>query len=269
MVNSHRISKTMAEKDIFSEIPQLNYQEDNGNFENIEAFEKLVAARRSCRVYTEEPVPEAIVRKCLSMALLAPNSSNLQPWQFYWVRNADKKQQVVEACLSQPAAATAQELIIAVSHPQMWRTTRKLMLESFAAQTDIKVPKAAISYYDKLVPLAYNQGFLGLFGKVKSLILFFRGLKKPTPRGPVSRQDMRVWGHKSTALACQQLMLAFRAHGYDTCPMEGMDEKRIRKIIDMPSGSEVCMVISVGKRAQNGIYGPRIRFDEKLFVHEV
>lgn len=151
----------MAEKDIFSEIPTLNYQENNGNYANPEAFEGLVEARRSCRVYTAEPIPENIVRKCLSMALLAPNSSNLQPWQFYWVRSTEKKQKVVEACLSQPAAATAQELIIAVSNPQMWRTSRKLMLEAFNSQSDIKVPKSAISYYDKLVPLAYNQGFLG------------------------------------------------------------------------------------------------------------
>jgi nitroreductase len=259
----------MAEKDIFSAIPTLNYQEENGNYTNPDAFIQLVDARRSCRVYTEEPIPESVVRKCLSLALLAPNSSNLQPWQFYWVRNADKKKRVVEACLIQPAAATAQELIIAVSHPQMWRTTRTLMLETFANQNEIKVPKSAISYYDKLVPLAYNQGFLGIFGRIKSLILFFRGLKKATPRGPVSKNDMRVWGQKSTALACQQLMLAFRAHGYDTCPMEGMDENRIRKIIDFPKGSEVCMIISAGKRADNGIYGPRIRFDENLFVHEV
>jgi hypothetical protein len=67
----------MAEKDIFSEIPTLNYQEDNGNYANPEAFAGLVDARRSCRVYTAEPIPEEIVRKCLSMALLAPNSSNL------------------------------------------------------------------------------------------------------------------------------------------------------------------------------------------------
>ncbi len=259
----------MAEKDIFSEIPVLNYQEANGNYSNPDDFEQLIQARRSCRVYTDEKIPEEIVRKCISMALLAPNSSNLQSWQFYWVKSSDKKQQVVEACLSQPAAATAQELIIAVAHPNMWRTSRKLMLESFSSQSEIKVPKSAVSYYDKLVPLAYNQGFLGIFGRIKSVILFFRGLSKPTPRGPVSRNDMRVWAHKSTALACQQLMLAFRAHGYDTCPMEGMDENRIKKIIDLPKGAEVCMIISAGKRAPNGIYGPRIRFDEKLFVHEV
>ncbi len=259
----------MAEKDIFSEIPQLNYKEENGNFKNAESFDQLVVARRSCRVYTEESIPEEIVRKCLSLAVLAPNSSNLQPWQFYWVRSTDKKQKIVEACLSQPAAATAQEIIVAVAHPEMWRTSRKLMLESFANQKDIKVPKSAISYYEKLVPLAYNQGFLGIFGRIKSCVLFFRGIKKPTPRGPVSKQDMRVWAQKSTALACQQLMLAFRANGYDTCPMEGMDEKRVRKVIYLPKGSEVCMIISAGKRAPNGIYGPRIRFDEKLFIHEV
>ena len=30
------------------------------------------------------------------------------------------------------------------------------------------------------------------------------------------------------ALACENLMLALRAYGYDSCPMEGMDSKRIK-----------------------------------------
>ena len=36
---------------------------------------------------------------------------------------------------------------------------------------------------------------------------------------------MAVWAHKSTALACENLMLSLRAYGYDSCPMEGMDSK--------------------------------------------
>lgn len=259
----------MAEEmDIFSKVPEVGYKEPS-DYSNPEEFEKLCEARRSCRVYTEEKVPEEIMRKCLSLALLAPNSSNLQCWQFYWVRTPEVKDKIVKACLSQPAARTAQELIVAVAHPQMWRKTGPLMLETFEAQKDVKVPKSAIMYYKKLVPLAYNQGFLGLFGLGKRVVLFFRGLKKPTPRGPVSNHDMKVWAHKSTALACQQLMLAFRANGFDTCPMEGYDETLIKKAIKLPKGAEPCMVISVGKRGENGIYGPRVRFDDSLFIHEL
>ena len=32
---------------------------------------------------------------------------------------------------------------------------------------------------------------------------------------------------------------------------------------------EVCMVISCGKRAPEGVYGPRVRFKQELFVKEV
>jgi nitroreductase len=259
----------MAEElDIFSKIPDVNYTEPS-DYTNAEEFEALCEARRSCRVYTDEEVPEEVMRKCLSLALLAPNSSNLQSWQFYWVRTPETKKRIVKACLSQPAARTAQELIVAVAHPEMWRKTAPLMVKKFEEEKELKVPKSALQYYKKLVPLAYNQGFLGTFGAAKKAYMFVRGLSQPTPRGPASVNDMKVWAHKTTALACQQLMLAFRAHGYDTCPMEGYDETLIRRAIKLPSGADPCMVISVGKRAENGIYGPRIRFDESLFIHEV
>ena len=32
---------------------------------------------------TNEPVPESVIRDCLEQAILAPNSSNLQIWEFY------------------------------------------------------------------------------------------------------------------------------------------------------------------------------------------
>jgi nitroreductase len=49
------------------------------------------------------------------LALLAPNSSNLQPWTFYVVQNPTKKKQLVKACLNQLAAKTASELIVCVA----------------------------------------------------------------------------------------------------------------------------------------------------------
>ena len=75
----------------------------------------MVNRRRSVRKFTNKKVPEAIMKKCLKASVLAPNSSNLQPWEFYWIRNHKKKKQVVEACFSQNAAKTAKEIVIAVS----------------------------------------------------------------------------------------------------------------------------------------------------------
>jgi nitroreductase len=256
-----------------SDVEIFNKPQDFGHSEpapdcDVDAFRLVVESRRSVRVYTDDPIPEAVMRECLRLALLAPNSSNLQTWQFFWVRDADKKKRLVEYCLSQPAARTAQELVVAVARPDFWRINRDRMLEVIARK-DAEATKGVRQYYSRLVPLAYSQGPLGLFGLLKRAYVGFRALKGPTPRGPVSHCDMRVWSQKTTALACQNLMLSLRAHGYDSCPMEGMDPVRIRRMLGLPRAAEVCMVISAGKRAPNGVYGNRIRFDQQHFIKEV
>jgi len=258
----------MSKINILTEVPDLNYTE-RSTYTNPEEFEQLVFNRRSCRVYTNDPVPEDVMNKCLDLALLAPNSSNLQPYEFYWVRSVEKRQKLNDYCLDQSTAKTAAEMIVAVARRDTWKRSRKLMLKAFHEQNEIKVSESAYYYYEKLVPLAYSQGPLGTFGMLKRIYLSVSGLFKPTPRQPKSISDMRVWANKSTALACENLMLAFRAHGFDTCPMEGLDQRRVRKLLDLPYKAEVCMAISVGKRADNGIYGPRIRFERELFVKEI
>jgi nitroreductase len=64
-------------------------------------------------------------------------------------------------------------------------------------------------------------------------------------------------------------MLSLRAFGFDSCPMEGMDERRIQKLLQLPRSAEVCMVISAGKRAEHGIYDKQFRFDPSLVLFEV
>ncbi len=105
----------MSETSKFIEaIPDFSYTEP-AEAMNAGEFERVVRSRRSVRVYTYEQIPENVMRKCLELAVLAPSSSSLQPWEFYWVRDPLKKQQLVEFCLNQPAAATAQELVVCVA----------------------------------------------------------------------------------------------------------------------------------------------------------
>lgn len=259
--------KTMAKADIFKKAPETGYNEPAVEIDRTE-FIKTVESRRSVRVFTDEKVAPEDMEHCLELALMAPNSSNLQPWEFYWVKDEEKKEKLKAYCLGQPAATTAQELVVCVARLDTWRQNNKRMLDFFN-KTEERVPKSALQYYKKLVPIVYNQGPLGILGLIKRTAVFFMGLKQPTPRQPVSHSDMRVWAHKSAALGCENLMLALRAFGYDSCPMEGMDSKRIQKLLGLPKSAEICMVVSAGKRAPNGIYGKRIRFDKDLFIKKV
>jgi nitroreductase len=54
-------------------------------------------------------------------------------------------------------------------------------------------------------------------------------------------------------------MLALRAEGFDSCPMEGFDARRASKLLGLQGGEEVSMFIAVGKRAADGI-----RYDRAL-----
>lgn len=249
--------------DILENIPDLNWKEPVPSIV-AEEFRKTVMSRRSIRVFESSPIPESVTQDCLNMGLLAPNSSNLQPWEFYWIKNADTKKKLVEICLNQSAARTAAELIVCVARADTWPLVQERILEEFSKNP--KVPKAAIDYYQKIVPLFYRQGLLGWFGWVKRIMFFMRGFSTPTPREPVSEADMLLWAVKSTSLACENIMLAFRAHGFDTCPMEGFDSRRLKKLLGLPHRSFVTMVIGAGKRAPNGVYGPRYRFDRSQFV---
>ena len=48
-------------------------------------YEEVVKTRRSIRGYLDKPVPKALIREILEIAMRAPTSLNTQPWNFYVV----------------------------------------------------------------------------------------------------------------------------------------------------------------------------------------
>ncbi len=48
-------------------------------------YDDVVRGRRSIRGYKPEPVPKALIREVLELAMRAPSSLNTQPWNFYVV----------------------------------------------------------------------------------------------------------------------------------------------------------------------------------------
>lgn len=231
---------------------------------------EAIEYRRSVRVYTDKPIDTEKVKQCLVNASLAPTSSNLQLWEFYHITDKQTLGQMTEACLNQNAAKTAQQLVVVVARKDLWRQRAKANID-FLKKTydkqelsdhDLKRKKMAMDYYGKLIPTLYTD-FFGVFGLIKYLIFQIVGLFRPTYRQ--SRlSDMRIIAHKSAGLAAENFMVSMAAIGYDTCPMEGSDTLMVKRILGLPRGAEINMVISCGIRDEKGIYGPRFRvpFDE-------
>ena len=59
------------------------------------------------------------------------------------------------------------------------------------------------------------------------------------------------------------------AKGYDTCPMEGSDTLRVKKLLGLPFGAEINMIISCGIREEKGVYGERFRIPFEEVYKEV
>lgn len=246
-----------------------NPQPDTGDIDQAQAVKTLrqiIESRRSVRRFLDEPIDDGVLRDCLQLAMLAPNSSNLQPWDFYLIKNPNKKQQMVRACLNQNAAKTSQALIAVVARSNTYRANSRKILQQWPTKP---VPAIVKRYYAVAMPFNYFHGPLNLFGALKFLVVTLIGFFRPVTRGPYSAAGTRLWAVKSTALAAENLMLALRAHGYDSCPMEGFDSKRVDKILNLPQDASVVMIIGAGKRAPNGIYHQRMRFDPEQSIHIV
>lgn len=226
-------------------------------------FFEVIEKRRSIRKYTDEIVPSEVIDKALDAALLAPNSSNLQTWSFYWIKDQQKKNQLINICLNQSAARTAKELIVAVAIPTLWEKTSK---EILSQPVSPNAEKLFTTYYKKIVPFSY--GFQ-LLAPLKWLIINLIGIVRPISRRPWSWHDREEICIKSTALACENFMLAITAQGYSTCPMEGFDECRLKKLLKLKFSDRVVMVISVGKAKEGSEWGPRFRCDRSWFIKNV
>ena len=235
-------------------------------------FEEIVNNRRSIRIYDDKaPFDESSVSRSLDRALLAPNSSNLQLWEFYRVKSKDKKEELAKYCLGQNAAKTANELIVFVTRKDKWKEHAAFVLaeskKDFPAVLG-KRHKLIVDYYTKVIPAMYFSDLADITGGLKKIASTLGGAFQPVPR-QVTATDMRIVVHKSVALAAQTFMLSMQAEGYDTCPMEGFDSARVKKFLNLPRAAEICMIVSVGKAKPEGIYGRRVRIPREEVIFEL
>ena len=234
-------------------------------------FDKIVRIRRSVRRYKKTEINDDDVKDSILHASLAPNSSNLQLWEFYHVTSEKLMNRISEACFNQPAAKTANQFVVIVTRKDLWNKRRIFNINTIKNKTlntsdkSLKNRDLALKYYKYLIPTIYKE-FFGLLGYIRYINAMIIGLFRPIYR-QVTNSDMRVVAHKSSALAAQNFMLSMTSKGYDTCPMEGFDSLRVKRILSLPYSSEINMVISCGIRDDDGVYGKQIRvpFDDIYF----
>lgn len=235
-------------------------------------LEDVLNFRRSIRYYDRsQSIDKNKVKHCLELATLAPNSSNMQLWEFYHITNDLTLKKLSNACLNQTAASTAPQMVVFVTRQDLHRKRASdiLVFENdniLKNSPPEKHPSRLAErkkYFKTIMPFFYSR-FLGIIGMIRKLVTMVVGCFRPIVRY-VSESDARIVVHKSCGLAAQTFMIAMAEIGYDTCPMEGFDAVRVKRTLNLPIGSEINMIISCGIRDhERGVRSPRFRipFDE-------
>lgn len=178
----------------------------------------------------------------VEIAHWAPSGYNLQPTHFTLVTDADQRRDLCIACLNQRPVAEAPAVIVVSGDRDV--VDRHFLRMIAAEQEAGSIKPAYEAMLRKVVPLAFNRGPLGLGLLWKATLLPIVRLFKPIPELPAVHP--RFWLAKQTSLAAMNLMLAAEAAGLATLPMEGFDERRVRRVLGMPRSQVVTLVIPIG-----------------------
>lgn len=176
---------------------------------------EAIEARRAVKHFDpEHRMTEAEVGELMRLAVLSPSAFNIQNWRFVLVRDPELRKQVRAVAWDQAQVTDASLLVVLCADLKAW--------EKAPERYWVGAPQPVRDY---LVP-AIDQ--------------YYRG------REWVQRDE----GMRSCGIAAQTLMLAVKAMGYDSCPMDGFDYGEVGRLLNLPADHAVVMFVAIGKGTQ-------------------
>jgi nitroreductase len=176
------------------------------------------AARRSVRVYRQEPVPREDLDRIFETVRLAPSAFNVQPWRFVVVTDPELKAALGVAANGQKQVAGAPAVIVLY-------TDMKDVLDNV---DDIMHPGIPA---DKRA--AGAAGFRASWAKK-------------------SDAEREQWGAGQGYIALGYLLLAASSLGYATSAMLGFDPAKVRDVLGLPSHVAIPALVALGRGDEDG-----------------
>ena len=197
----------------------------------INNFDEIVTGRRSIRSYDPSvKISRQEMTEILSKATLAPSSVNLQPWRF-----------------------------VIIDSPEGKATLAPLAKFN---QNQVKTSAAMIAVFADMNSIDYADDIYGKAVELGHMPAEVRDTQLPAIKGLVSAmsvEQLKEMNLIDAGLVSMQLMLAARAHGYDTNPIGGYEKDQIAEAFGMDKERYYpVMLISIGKAADKGYQSVRL-----------
>ena len=170
-------------------------------------------------------------RKMLEAAIQAPTSFNIQHWRFVIIRDPELRARIRREYGNDQAQMTdASILILMTADTKAW-TKNPQRYWSNAPQ---EVADLLVNW---MAP--FHEG-----------------------REALQRDEAQ----RSIGMAMQNIMLAARAMGYDSCPMIGFDLDAVAKLVNLPEDHVIGPMLAVGKKVKDSWPKPGQLALEELVV---
>lgn len=182
-----------------------------------EAYERL-KTRRSCRSFTDQPVPREIIEAAILAAGTAPNGANHQPWHFTAISSPETKRAIRKA-------AEAEE-------------------RRFYGAEGAK-PKASGDWLDALAPIGTDEN-KPLLETAPWLIVCF-AQRKGGIEDDGKTQNYYV--NESVGIACGMLIATLHEAGLATLTHTPSPMGFLREICGRPAEEKPLMIVVVGHPA--------------------
>lgn len=100
--------------------------------------------------------------------------------------------------------------------------------------------------------------------KVKEIIN--KTFNQPAGNAMGVAPDYAVWVNRHTMIAFTTMMWMAEVLGYDTAPMEGFFEDKVKAVLQIPENVRVVALLGIGKRkGPDKPYAGRLKTDEVCF----
>ena len=198
----------------YTSLPELSDEERIGR---ARAFRELMAARRTCRMFSDAPVARAVIEEAILAAGTAPSGANHQPWHFAVVSTPELKHRI-------RLAAEQEE-------------------QAFYAG------KAGQEWLEALAPLGTDEDKEYLDVAPWHIIVFGQR------RGGIEPDDDKTnyYVTESVGIACGFLLAALHSAGLATLTHTPSPMGFLRDICGRPASEKPMMVIVAGLPAADAV----------------
>lgn len=208
---------------------------------------QVIAERRATPSFEHVPIHAADLEKIIRAGLEAPSGYNLQPWRFVVVRDGEQKKKLSAAAFGQPKVAEASVVIVAMGDPQGWRDGDLNEMLRLAAEHSFGGPEQHE---------VMRRNITGLLGSPPG-----------SPGGLAPTIDL--WVNRHTMIALTTMMWMAEVLGYDTAPMEGFEEDKVKALLHVPDRVRVVALLGIGRRkGTDKPYGGRFDPSRTVFAEE-